>query len=133
MTSSKGENVRIIGDGTKQQGGQEQWKGNEMLPELETESVRARRDAILAETQADWDEGKVFEVTGVTPEARAQAEYQRLFGSRTGRHTHPVTHPLWLEFTDGDCVVCGVTPEAKREYDFVCAPTWHDELYGNGA
>jgi hypothetical protein len=38
------------------------------------DAIRARRDAILAETQADWDEGKVFEVTGVTPEAKREAE-----------------------------------------------------------
>jgi hypothetical protein len=29
-----------------------------------------------------------------------------LFGTPTGRHTHPATHPLWLEFADGDCIVC---------------------------
>lgn len=42
----------------------------------------------------------------MTTTKNSQDEYQRLFGLKTGRHTHPVTHPAWLEFTDGDCVVC---------------------------
>jgi hypothetical protein len=34
------------------------------------------------------------------------SEHERLFGTKTGRHTHPVTHPAWLEFKDGECIVC---------------------------
>lgn len=29
-----------------------------------------------------------------------------LFGRKTGRHSHPATHPLWMEFADDDCLVC---------------------------
>ena len=29
-----------------------------------------------------------------------------LFGTRTGRHTHPDTHPQWMEFSDGNCPRC---------------------------
>ena len=34
---------------------------------------------------------------------------ERLFGIKTGRHTHPATHPLWLTFRDDDCPVCQPT------------------------
>jgi hypothetical protein len=43
--------------------------------------------------------GQLILVTG----RRAAAD---LFGAPTGRHTHPVTHPAWLEFADGKCPVC---------------------------
>jgi hypothetical protein len=33
-------------------------------------------------------------------------DYQSLFGLKTGRHSHPATHPLWMVFTDSNCVVC---------------------------
>jgi hypothetical protein len=32
---------------------------------------------------------------------------ERLFGRPSTTHTHPATHPLWLTFTTGNCVVCG--------------------------
>ena len=36
-----------------------------------------------------------------------------LFGTRTGMHSHPVTHPLQVKFTDGDCPVCDPQREAQ--------------------
>lgn len=30
-----------------------------------------------------------------------------LFGTPTGRHSHPATHPYWMEWSDWDCPVCG--------------------------
>ena len=38
--------------------------------------------------------------------SNAQLRTDQLFGRKTGRHTHPVTHPAWLEFADGDCPRC---------------------------
>ena len=33
-------------------------------------------------------------------------EYEQHFGRKTGMHTHPVTHPSWMSFQDGNCPVC---------------------------
>jgi len=32
--------------------------------------------------------------------------YEQLFGLPTGRHSHPDTHPSWMEFTMQDCPRC---------------------------
>jgi hypothetical protein len=45
---------------------------------------------------------------------REPASRETLFGLPSGRHTHPVTHPLWLEFTDSDCVVCDAQRAAAQ-------------------
>jgi hypothetical protein len=37
--------------------------------------------------------------------------YEEIFGTKTGTHTHPVTHPLWMIFTDGECLVCDKATE----------------------
>lgn len=34
-------------------------------------------------------------------------EAEEMFGRKTGTHTHPVTHPNWMEFADDNCIVCG--------------------------
>jgi hypothetical protein len=41
-------------------------------------------------------------------------EAENTFGRKTGRHSHPATHPNWMEFTDGNCIVWGTTQEAAR-------------------
>lgn len=41
------------------------------------------------------------------PDSDGWTEAELLFGRKSGRHTHPVTHPVWMEFEDGGCIVCG--------------------------
>jgi hypothetical protein len=33
-------------------------------------------------------------------------EAETIFGRKAGTHTHPATHPIWMEFADGSCIVC---------------------------
>jgi hypothetical protein len=60
-------------------------------------------------TPAD-DPGPDFTVTFTARLPVPTAE--DLFGRKTGRHTHPATHPAWLEFSDQDCPACH--PEMTR-------------------
>jgi 8-oxo-dGTP pyrophosphatase MutT (NUDIX family) len=46
----------------------------------------------------------------MTASDRPWTAAELMFGRRTGRHSHPATHPQWLEFSDGDCAVCGSIP-----------------------
>ena len=41
-------------------------------------------------------------------------EAESMFGRKTGRHSHPATHPIWMEFADDNCIVCGAAKEAAR-------------------
>jgi hypothetical protein len=41
-----------------------------------------------------------------------EGTYEQMFGTKTGFHTHPVTHPQWISFPDGDCPVC--EPAARK-------------------
>jgi ADP-ribose pyrophosphatase len=41
---------------------------------------------------------------------RSWTAAELMFGRRNGRHSHPATHPRWLEFSDDDCPVCGSIP-----------------------
>ena len=50
------------------------------------------------------------------------ATRESLFGTPTGTHTHPATHPLWLTFTDGDCVVCAAYAAIERQVQAEEAP-----------
>jgi hypothetical protein len=38
-----------------------------------------------------------------------EAVYEQMFGTRTGLHTHPATHPQWMTFPDTGCPVCEPT------------------------
>lgn len=42
---------------------------------------------------------------GKQPEAE-QGSYEKEFGTKTGSHTHPVTHPNWMQFANDSCPTC---------------------------
>jgi 8-oxo-dGTP pyrophosphatase MutT (NUDIX family) len=50
----------------------------------------------------------------MTASDRPWTAAELMFGRRTGRHSHPATHPRWLEFSDDDCPVCGSVPPEGR-------------------
>ena len=40
------------------------------------------------------------------PDQAGVSDYERLFGRKTGAHSHPATHPLWMTFADDACLIC---------------------------
>lgn len=46
----------------------------------------------------------------VTPDTDA---YTREFGSKSGLHSHPPTHPTWMQFSDKNCEVCGTNGRSQ--------------------
>jgi hypothetical protein len=36
----------------------------------------------------------------------------------TGVHTHPLTHPAWMEFADNNCVVCASYPKMTNHDEY---------------
>jgi hypothetical protein len=54
--------------------------------------------------------------------ARMGSDTDQMFGRKSGTHTHRVTHPAWISFPDGDCVVCDAQrADADRTFAFIAA------------
>ena len=41
------------------------------------------------------------------------SEAEKMFGRKTGMHSHPDTHPAWMSFTDSDCPRCRIDKPQK--------------------
>ncbi len=47
-----------------------------------------------------------FNAGASSPSGYNPGSAESLFGSKTGKHSHPATHPSWMEFDESNCPAC---------------------------